>query len=249
MLQMPEQKDDPLSTLEKSGTESQQNPELTQPTSQQPVNNTDLLKQLDELIDRKLAGINDRLARQNTVVAPQPAGPTEEELNTEFLGGNPAGAVKRVLQAQMAGLNSDLQDFKKDRAYSRIRDVIRTQPNIAPYFDKIAPQLDGVVDSLNASQVNHATVELVAKSLIGELVVSGKINPTAPVAPLPNNIPPHLRPAAPVAPVAKTTDAEPELDENQRALARRFGLSPKEFVEGEKGDRMVITSVRKEGAK
>ena len=243
---MPEPKDGKSNSSGDQDPALQPSPEPIQPTNQQPPSNSDLLTQLDALIDRKLAAFNNQLARENTVTAPQPAAPTDEELNAAFLNGNPAGAVARVMQAQMAGLNQDLQEFKKDRKYTRIREAVKANPAIAPYFDKISAQLDATVDSLQPGQVSQATVELISKSLIGELVVNGKINPTPPAAPLPSNIPVHLRPAAPVPPATPKNDAEPELNENERALARRFGMSAKEFKESQDGDRMVITAVRKE---
>lgn len=226
------------------------NPEPIQPTSPQQPDNTNLLSQIESMIDGKLAGINAQLARANTVTAPQPVAPSEDELNKIFLEGNPARALSAVMGAQMAGINKDLADFKKDRAYSRIRDNIKANPKMAPYFDKIAPQLDATVDTLNVNQITQESIQLIANSLLGNLLVSGtleapKPNTPTPAAPLPGNIPVHLRPSAPIAPSTPKSEAEPELNENERALARRFGMSAKEFKESQDGDRMVITAIRK----
>lgn len=226
------------------------NPAETPPTNPQQPDNTNLLSQIESMIDTRMAAINAQLARANTVTVPQPVAPSEEELNKIFLEGNPARALSAVMGAQMAGINKDLAEFKKDRAYTRIRDNIKANPKMAPFFDRIAPQLDATVDTLNANQITQESVQLIANSLVGNLLVSGNLevpkpNTSAPAAPLPGNIPVHLRPSAPVAPVTRQPDAEPELNENERALARRLGLSAKEFKEGQEGDRMVITAIRK----
>lgn len=190
---------------------------------------------------------NQQNVRQATVEAPKT---TELPTNKEVWD-NPVEAIGKIMAVQTAPLNKIAQELAGDRAFNNIK----TQMELSPAYQKakaMYPDFErhflAQLTQVPGAQLSVQSANFVLSSVVGSLALNappaepvkptnGNLNPSNAV---PANVPAHLRPSAPAAPAPVRNEAEPELNENERILAQRYGMSPKEYKAMQSGDRLVL---------
>ena len=192
--------------------------------------NANITKLYDEVIQeqqRKLREQEAELAKLR-LAPPAPSIPTPDA--SSFFSEPDArieAIVKRNMDAALAPVNASLAAQARMAAYQRIKNLIKNDARVAPFWSHI----EGPLDSLAAQHTGDITVEIVAttvKNLIGQFAVEhpteyvkligGAVTSTStpPMSPTPPQIPP----SAPPLPTPASPSNAPVLTENERRLAR-----------------------------
>lgn len=188
-------------------------------------------------------------------VAKLMAGPekSETEKNKEFWE-NPDKRFKEMLDETVKPLNDFVGEMRRGEAYKGLKErVYASNPKLAAFAKQpgVSDYIDRIIGS-SKGEVNEGVIKATIMSIrgaieMGELTIEG-------VAPSNGNertitedkstinretkddknmtLPPHLRPSAPPPPKGgKEEEKEPDLDENERRLARENKLTPRQFKE------------------
>jgi len=210
------------------------------------------IKKMQEQLDginssiSQLIQLNHQNVQKATVEAPKPM----ELPSNKEVWDNPVEAIGKIMAVQTAPLNKIASELAADRALANVKSQIEMTPQyqrakaMYPDFERhFAYQLSQVP----GNQLNTQAASFVLSSVVGSLALNAPVaEPNKPVTitTTPSNavanVPAHLRPSAPNAPVRRNEEAEPELNENETILARRYGMTPKEYKAMQGGDRLVL---------
>lgn len=207
------------------------------------------IKQLNDRLDQltQLMLQNQANVQKATVEAPKPV----ELPSNKEVWDDPVNAISRIIAAQNAPLNEIAKELKADRALT----TVQAQIEMSPQYQKaktLYPDFERTfkyqLSQVPAGQLNAGAAAFVLSSVVGSLHLNAPeapapVNNGTPNTPrnvVPANIPAHLRPSAPAAPAPVRNDAEPELNENEAILARRYGMTAKEYKAMQDGNRFVL---------
>ena len=233
------------------------NPLEIQPPVSAPDNRIDVLAgavnklaEQQSLILQQLALQNQQHASRNTVVEPKPALPSNDDVWKD-----PVKAISQIVAAQNAPLNEAAQMLMRDGKYRQLKAQIALSPQwqaAKAKFPGFEDQVDAQAMQVPVERLDINALAFIMSSVVGQMALNTPavtVPPNNPINPaLPNNarpvdmtqLPAHLRPVNPAPAAIKKNDDEPELTENEMIIARRFGMTPKEFKASQSGGALVL---------
>lgn len=226
-------------------TNSPQNPLEIQPPISVPDSRIDVLAatvnklaEQNSLIIQQLQQQNAQQVNRSTVVEQRPELPTNDDVWKD-----PVKAIGQIVAAQNAPINEAAQLLIRDTKYRQLKAQIVSSPQWLVAVSKF-PGFESTFDSqatqIPADKLDINALSFVMNSVVGYFALNTPAAPAqVPTNPAPTNngqpanmsgLPAHLRPTNPAPkPTNNGGTQEPELTENERVLATRWGMTPTEF--------------------
>ena len=198
------------------------------------------VKQLEDTVRQT----NERMARLEEAILARPTEtPRQEQVDPEKEKAeyyeNPGlytdSKIDKRLKETIAPINQFIAELRGREVVDKLIDEVKNLVQFKGQWDSnvesaVRQQLATVNPAqINRTLVSHAAINAIglkAMGAIGSSTPTPTPNPTS----VPNNAPPNVRPSNPPAPRPQGSSAEPELNENERRMARENGQTPKEFV-------------------
>jgi hypothetical protein len=228
--------EEPQSSQESSEEVKSQGTQTTS-TDQQGDQST---KKQERIIAAQQSVINDYAAKFESLekkieAMTKPPEPTSQEKDAKFWS-NPT----QVLQEQLRQTVEPLVEFKNEYTRAQKLAQIKNQLRQDPQFASVLERAENLVDQLMTGQ--EPTLASVRAAIYGvrgaaemgaieglSFAEQGQRAMAQQNAPI---NPPHVRPSAPNTPSQKrAAPTEPNLTENERRLAREYGMTPVEYVD------------------
>lgn len=186
-------------------------------------------------MEERLASIDARLN------APAPVDP---KVASEQFFADPLRMIDEAVKRQLAPLNETRERMEMQRKYDTLKGQMKRDPRFqALNHPAVESALDSLVDEYKTFEPSsvvrdyHTAIGIVAAS--GGFNTNPAENPSTPPATKEPVVttPPHLRPSAPPprAPAPSDKPKLRELTENERHLARLYGMTPEEYL-AQQGD-------------
>jgi hypothetical protein len=170
--------------------------------------------------------------RQEVAEEPVPAG--------DFFD-DPLTHLRREMQAVVAPINEEIANLK---AQTRVNSAWESAQMKFADLDKYRPYIEQMLanTNVNVSQVTPELIESYYYGAKGYVATHQQqvAQPTAPAQSQPRMAPPQHRPSS--APLPKTGSAPRELTEDERRLAREWGMSAEEFLKWGSMDEGAVAS-------
>lgn len=235
-------------------TQQQDSTQQIQQTQNQPDPRIDA-------VEKKMDSILTLLQQQNSRnVEAATVAPTKTELPTnKEVWENPVEAIGKIIAAQNAPINAAAQELMRTSKLTSIQEQLAMTPQYQrakAMYPEFEAALKSQLAQVPGEQLNLGSASYVLQGTVGHLALNSTPAPApAPVQQqtqqqqIPNSnpgnatpviVPAHLRPTPNTPPTKKPDDAEPELTENEIILARRYGMTPKEYKANQDGNRMSI---------
>lgn len=235
------------------GTEQEKLSQQIPPTVPQPDARISALENSNKNLESKLDSVLNMLQQQNarhveqaTVQAPKVELPSNKEV-----WDNPVDAIGKIVAAQTAPLNEAAKELMRGSRVTAVMNQLKSSPQYQrakELYPSFEAQLESQLSQVPVEQLNANSAAFVFSSTVGQLALAAPVQvpnpaqvvPQTPGNAAPVNIPAHLRPTPSTPPVKKPDEQEPELTENETILARRYGMTPKEYKAMQSGNRMAL---------
>jgi hypothetical protein len=164
---------------------------------------------------------------------------TAKESSEQFFA-NPGRMISDEIAKQLAPLNETRKQMERDNKYGTLKLQMKRDPRFTALQNA---NVEAALDQLVADH-NEFNVQLIVRdyyTALGTVAASGDFSATPPAPATPPTpptpaviTPPHLRPSSP-PPRDTSRAAVPtrELTENERKLARLYGMTDAEYVAGQ----------------
>lgn len=192
------------------------------------------------LLEDTVRSQSTRLTEKEATPPPPPPGP-EGDFFT-----NPQEILRHELKQAVAPIQAEIDNMK---AQAKVNDAWQAISGKFQDFDQYRPYIEQMVKASGStpSQINAGVLEnyyYAAKGYVASQ--GGVVTPQAPTPPenrppAAPNIPQH-RPSSAPLPSSKGEAAPRQLTEEERRLAREFGMTEEEYIKwGDIGDEEVVT--------
>jgi hypothetical protein len=181
-------------------------------------------------MEAKLAAIDARLS------APAPVDP---KVASEQFFADPLSMINRAIQEQLKPLNDSRAEMERRHKYETLKNQMKRDPRFqALTHAAVESALDSLVQEHTEFNANLIVKDYY--TAIGTVAANGgfaaeptPVQPPAPKEPVVTT-PPHMRPSAPPPRAAAPNDKPKvrELTENERHLARLYGMTPEQYIAG-----------------
>lgn len=208
------------------------------------------IERLLELSSQTIRDQQDALRKaQSQPEAPAPV-QTETEEDDEFDWGNPGKSFKkrdeRLIQKVQHLLDNAIQPFREDLSVSRRQGVRQAMREKFNDFDQMEPYIDNFIAKGNFPDPDNEallttlyyTARGYASTNQGEVPVSTPPKPNRPGQPTP---PQHRPSSAPMPP--NPSAKKVELTEDEKLMARNWGMSAEEFVKYRDADADAVLNL------
>jgi hypothetical protein len=224
---------------------SQEDPNNSPPTSTEepkpqdqpkstevPTNN--LQAELAELNRRALADLHRQNQELQAKLAEQNKTPQHSpEEDSKLLFQDPRKLIREELSSIVAPLLEFRQEYGKQQAYERLKNELAQVPNLYNIYKDIAPYVD---EAMRNSEPTLQNMQAAILSIYGAkqagLLPNSQPKPVEKPSVSNNPNPPHLPPSAPAPPRASNNNQPKtrELTEAERDIARRFNMTPEQYI-------------------
>jgi hypothetical protein len=206
-------------------TPPQDSPPLNQPTDD-PIARQ--LSAIANMIAAQQTAIEELKAKQNAPVNTTP--PHDPSADAQLMFQDPRTLIREEVTNAVKPLNEFRMQMQRQNQYMALKGQIRNYfPNLAPYWSNIESQLD---QAFSAGQLDPTpqALNFAVNAIVGNMVNSGMINPSAPSVKPSSPVPPNI-PSSPPPPPTPPKPQLRELTEQEKTIARMNGMTAEQYLQ------------------